>query len=328
MNSRQFFNTYKNSSESSRYIFIGEEEGEKERAVELIAAKMNVGAKVRRFHAENGELNSAAEVILQQDMFSEAKLFVIYGSDKIIRKNDIALIGEILDADTSGAVILVASANYPPAFVKKRKDIIDVIFWRMFESDLHNYGAELFRKSGRRASREVLSAITSLTGRDFAKFVSAVEKILSYTEEKIITQEIVVEVVTDDKEIKIFDFINSLFSGNRDSLYLLSKLINNGMHELQVLAFVWKEAERIEKFILLQKRGLTISEIMEELGVSSSSREEFHIRAKKYDIDKIRKVFIAIGVADSRIKGSVILAEHETCILNPLAGIIESVLFG
>ncbi len=327
MNSRQFFKSFGKEAAVKIYLFIGEEEGEKERALSMILSSFPKGQKIGRFHAESGEIVAAAEVLLQQDMFSEAKVSVIYGAEKLIKKTDITLINEILDSDSSGTIILMSSSSTVPAYMKKRKDFAEVMFWRMFESDLHSYGAERFREAGRFASKDVLAAITSLTGRDFAKFDAAVDKILAYNDSKNIAVETVVAVVADEKEVKIFDFINSLFLGKKDALYLLSKVLGSGMHELQIFAFIWKEAERIEKYVSLKKSGMSDLDIADSIGVSASGKDEFLMRARRFDEAKIRRIFISLGNADSAVKGGQIASDHETIVLNPLVEIVEAALF-
>ncbi len=69
------------------YLFLGEDDGEKDKAVGRIAALMPVGDGAEhspgRFHCEMGELMQAADFALNRSMFSDARLCVLLNVDAI-----------------------------------------------------------------------------------------------------------------------------------------------------------------------------------------------------------------------------------------------------
>jgi DNA polymerase III delta subunit len=70
------------------YLFMGEEEGEKDKCIAAISSILfssqgDAGIYTGRFHCENDELMQAADFALSGSMFSPARLCVMYNIDGV-----------------------------------------------------------------------------------------------------------------------------------------------------------------------------------------------------------------------------------------------------
>jgi hypothetical protein len=129
------------------YLFLGEDDGEKDKAVGRIAALMPGGDGAEhspgRFHCEMGELTQAADFALNRSMFSDARLCVLLNVDAIpAGAAGTALLGEIFASlPDSMVLVMTTRANRPPRGIEPEAvpGLKVYHFWPPFENDLVTY---------------------------------------------------------------------------------------------------------------------------------------------------------------------------------------------
>jgi len=305
------------------YLFLGEEEGEKENFIEKISTVFfgKDERVISRFHCEGGDLLAAVSFSMESSMFSAKKLAVIYNVEALSTKKDFSLIADIVnELSDSTQVIFTSTENNPPkAFSGEIGDSVrTVIFWRMFENELQNYILKKIRDAGRQADPYAATRIVSLTGRDLQKVNAAVERVLSGSEGPV-TEKIVVSLIADEREINVFEFIDAFFKKRKDSFSLLKKVLDEGGSELGVIALMQREAERIESYHSLRTSGKAHEDAIAELKINPRNAESFTAMTLSSNIKKIRELFIFLSRADYAAKSS---RQTNSILSNPLADLV------
>lgn len=293
------------------YLFLGEEEKEKEKFIREIVNIVFEGRdennySIGRFHIENDELMDAVSFSLSQSMFSERKVCLMLNINEIQSvKSNLDLLNETLDnlPDTN-TLILTSRENKVPKFFKP--EIVNTIkvfqFWRHFENELHSYINMSLKKNGIDIDYQAISLLIKLLGRNMSKIDEAIEKIINLGEGVAITSEFIREIVHDEKETTIFEFIDALFS-KKDNVYnLLKKLVEDGIHELVILSMISQHTEKLERYHLLFQKGLQEHDILKEIKVIARNRDNFLEQVKIYPVNSIRMIFPLIYETDFRIK--------------------------
>jgi len=323
INSKQFGQSFAKNPLSSFYLFLGEEDAEKEKFILKISAKIfgKAPPEIRRFHVDTGDLMAAAEYLLSESMFSSQKVAVLVNADSL-QKKDSPLLEQIFkDISKDAVAIFLCTQNKPPAMLNKyAENFTPVIFWRMFETDLINYIVAFFSDNKRQIDRKAANLIVTLTGRDLSKVDEAVNRIIDGSNESVITENIVYSLLTDEKTIKVFDFISSFFGCRKDMLQLLIKILDDGLNELFILSLINKRAVEIDRYHSMIAAGEVESAAIDKSLSNSKDEEEFRRQCSLFPEKKIRRIIKEIYHADLAFKSGSIGTE---ILSNPLLKIIE-----
>ena len=245
------------------FLFLGEEEGEKEKAIARIRTLYfgNEEGEFSIFHAENGELMKAASFLLSSSMFSKKKMAVIKGmgsSSKSTaekeeegatasRKNEASIASQIFGEDNFIVVFSTSSKTCPTALKKQLGLLQQVIFYPPFENDVSTYIAAELKKKGKTLSADSIRFVTSLVGRSYEKADDAIEKIEFGSDTGSPDIRDLRLLLSETREISVFEYIDALFAQKKNSFSLLKGVLDEGSHELQVLALVNRKLRETER---------------------------------------------------------------------------------
>jgi DNA polymerase III delta subunit len=317
----------------TRYIFTGEEEGDKEKVINRIRTLLFPEPEEARistgiFHGEQDELLQAADFALSTSMFSRKLLCIIKNIDQVKQsKTSSALLNDLLTGlPLSTTLILTTRKNRAPAILKKDliADFRVVQFWRYFENDLSRYAVSKFNNAGIPVSGEAVDQLIKNTGRDMKKVDDAVELLIHSGITGEISREDVVKIVADTRESSLFDFADSLFLKNKESLIMLKKILEEGRSsELNILGIITRQVEMIEKYHSLIDEGSDINTAIKACGVFDSKREGFLRSTEMFGTESIKKIFIQISKTDRRIKSE---SSRKGLINNPVFTLASDVI--
>ncbi len=296
----------------ARYIFTGEEEGDKEKIINSIRTALFPDPEEARistgiFHAENDELLPAADFALSTSMFSRKLLCIIKNIDRLKQgKSSSALLDDLLTGlPLSTTLIITTGKNRLPSVLKKElvSDFRIVQFWRYFENDLGKYAVSKLNNAGLTVSTDAVHQILEFTGRDMRKVDDAVELLINSGIRGEISPGDVVQIVADTRENSVFDFAESLFLKNNESLGMLKKILEEGQNsDLNILGIITRQAEMIEKYHSLVDEGADINSAIKACGVFESKREGFLRSTEIFTARSLKKIFCLISETDYRIK--------------------------
>lgn len=309
------------------YLFLGEEEGEKEKATNRIIkqAVRDDEYSSARFHAEYGELSSASEYIMSASMFAETRVCVILNIESIKAKSGEGAVLNYITGNIPDHNILIMTSpeNKVPQVLSKNTANIKIIqFWKPFENDLKNYVINTLKKNHIEINIEAVKLLIDLTGRDVKKIDEAILKMLD-SGEKSITIDIIRHLIPDTKDVSVFEFIDALFQKSRSTFYDLVKVIEAGNNELMILKLIIRQAEMIEKYLFLTNNNITSSAALQETGVSQRNTEVFLKCTKNYSLSTIKNIFPIIHKADQSLKS---YGYSGNISYNPLFDLVSTML--
>ncbi len=317
-NSKQFIKELNKGLSGSIYLFLGEEEGEKDKVINTILGIVLGNSPDRsnntgRFHITD-EKNSyeqfmeAADFAMTGSMFSDKRVCIIRNID-MLKQNEASknTIDDMIRGIAEGTLlVLTSSKNQPPAFLtKKYEDNISIIqFWKYFDSDLYTYISKALKDKKITFEENIIPLLIEYTGNDIKKIDEALDALEYTSGDMHVTPEIIKELVGYTREITVFDFIDSLFQREKRSLEFLKMLIEQGTAELLILNLIAKHTETMEKYYQCIAEQDTPDEAMKKIGMAAPQkrRDKFYSSAAKFNRDKTKKIFTLIAESEYSIK--------------------------
>ncbi len=314
MNSRQFIRELPGGSLHNVYLFLGEEEGEKEKVAEQIAARLIPDEEERRTalsrfnleeKGEKEEFMAALDFALSSSMFSERRMAIVRDVDRIGSgknvKSDVERL--IKERDPSVTVILTSAKNRPPAVLEPWLDSMKVVqFWKMFDSDILAYIRQELEKRDLAVEDNVPGAIVQRTGNDIRNVDEAIEMIASYAVDEKVTVRMVRQVVADLRDTSIFEYIDMLFLKDKRAVSSLKRLLDENVQELAVVALVMKKAAEIEECHRASFRGENPLSVIEKRKYPPRIRDKQISILEKTGQERLKRIIRSAARAEVAVK--------------------------
>lgn len=321
-NAKQFKRELDENRLEACYLFLGEEEGEKEKCINRIILMAfddpaDRAQAAARFHVENGEFMQAADFALSPPLFSSRRVCVMYRIDALPQTMQGAVLSDILrDLPSSTILIMTAEGARPPSFIEKHIGGFKVVqFWRYFENDLHQYVAATVRRMGFAIDDEAVRLLIERTGNDIKKIDEAIDMIRFSGIAGPVDAASVAMLVDDVRDASLNDFIDALFKRQPRALDILRRMRDENVAEIGVLFRILRQAEIMERYYDYAESGLSASEAMDKAGVFAKNREQFSQYLRRFPRERLRKLIAGIGETDYLLKGG---TEWKGLIDNPL----------
>ncbi len=333
INAKELAKELKGGLIENRYLFLGEEEGLKDRMAEEILAllKKKYGKEdvvTGRFHAESGDLISAVDFVTSQSMFSAAKLAIIYEVDAIqAGKQNRYMLDDLYAGQPDSCTLIMASVQNksPRALTAEMMKTTRIVrFWRLFESDAAAYIRNYMKRGRIDITDGAVRLLLELLGRDVRKIDGALEKLV-FSGNDIVTEDTVALYVGDERDTTIFEFLEHLFRGSPRALNLLTTMIDDGVHELVILTMISRQCEAIGKYHHLARQGMSADEILSTLGIQERNRDGFLAQTRFLNPPDTGKAYAAIFLAENRIKDRNL---SRSIIANPLFELASGIVLG
>ncbi len=306
---RELYADLDKKSVAPAYLFLGEDEGEKDKAVRRMAALVLSGSgaeySLGRFHCEMNELMQAADFALNGSMFSDARICVLLNVDAVpAGAANAALLAEIFGSlSDSRVLVMTTRANRPPRGVGA--DAVPGMkvyhFWPPFENDLVAYIVRALEPEGISIDARTARALIGLLGRDVRAVDGALEKIRNAGVARV-NEETVRSVVGGEKDYSIYEFVEALYRGDKSSLRLLKNLIENNCPELLILNQMARQADSIERYHLAVRAGDGEDDALRKASVPPRAGKAFLELARSNPIIKIKRIYPLLRKADFSLK--------------------------
>lgn len=329
---KQFKKDLDNKKLEKVYLFLGEEEGEKDKYIHTILDMIFDNPEDKknssgRFHIENDELMAGADFALAQSMFSNRKVCIIMNIHKLSssKKSELILDDMLNDSPDSTTIIMTSTENSPPRWLGKDmlKKIKVVQFWRYFDQDVFNYVTLNLKKAGFSVDDKAIQLLIEYTGKDIRKIDDAIDLITYSGETGYISVDVIKSLIHDVKDVSIFEFIDLLFKKDKKALKLVKKLLEEGNSELSVLSRIAWQIDSIEKYHAAVKKGMARDEAVKASGVYDRNKINFLHYVKYFNLDRVKKLYHLIAQADMRIKSSSV---SKDIVANPLFNLVSEIL--
>jgi len=317
-NSKQFIKELNKGLSGSAYLFLGEEEGEKDKVINRMLEIVFGDSPDRhnntgRFHITD-EKNSyeqfiqAADFAMTGSMFSDKRVCIIRNID-LLKQSDASknAVNDMITGIADGTIaVFTSSKNQPPPFLlKNHEDRISIIqFWKYFDSDLYTYITKSLKDKKINYDENIVPLLIEYTGNDIKKIDEAIDTLEYTSGDTRVTAEIIKQLVGYTREITVFDFIDSLFLREKRSIEFLKKLIEQGTAELLILSLIVKYAETMEKYYFYIDDNISPDEALKKVGMAAPQkrRERFSAAVSKFSSKKTRKIFSLIADCEYALK--------------------------
>ncbi len=330
-NAKQFKRELDGDRLERRYLFLGEEEGDKDKIINriMVMAFDDPGERSHaagRFHVENDEFLAGAEFILSTPLFSTKRVCVMYNIDSLAAARHGGVFQEMVrDIPEQSILILTTREVRPPAFMTPVLDRFKVVqFWRYFDSDIHAYITAAIRKLGLEIDDRAVELLVERTGNDIKKIDDAIDMIRFSGKTGLVDADLVKNCVDDVRDASVFDFVDALFRRDPKALGLCRKVREDETPDLRILYLIMRQAEMIETFYALVGSGVPPEEAMTKAGVYSKNREKFWRYTETFPRDRLRRVFALISGADYSLKSG---SASKELIASPVFNLVSDMLF-
>jgi len=314
------------------YLFLGEEEGDKDKIIDIITNHYFTNQEDRRnytgrYNFENNEdFLSGVDFTLSSSMFSNHKVSILKNIDsvKISKLNKEILSDMVENLPESTTLIMTTGKNKIPSILLKSalKKIKTYIFWKLFDNELAGYAGSELKKNKIEIEPGLIQMLIELTGNNIKKVDEAIE-VLKYSGEKIISKNILNNIIKDTKSTTVFEFIDLLFKKKKKSLQLLKKLIEDGIPSLQILYWIINQTQMMEKYYSYLEDKVSIDEAMGKSGVYGRKTQSFMQHINYYSSESVKKIFPLISAADLKIKST---SPSDNLLSNPIFELTSSIL--
>ncbi len=318
--SKQFISEIARGVKGRIFLFLGEEEGEKDKVISTILNStfkdndQRVQNTGRYYISEDRsameDFNAAADFAMSGSMFSDNRACIIRNIENIKISDQIKnIIDDMFTTSPDGTLIIMTStANQAPSWIEKRyEDLVQIVqFWKNFDSDLVNYIRKNLTDKKIAFDERIIQFLIGLTGNDIKKIDEILDMISLTGKDIPVDESLIRDLAGETREITVFEFTDSLFLKEKRSLPFLKKLIDEGTAELLILNMITRQADMLEKYYTLLDQKNNREEAMIKLGLASSKpkQEKFASMLKKTDRDNLKKIYPLIARAEYSIKSS------------------------
>jgi len=318
--SKQFSSELSKGNNEKVFLFLGEEEGDKDKIISKMLSNIfkDTGERLQntgKYYINEDkntqeEFTAAADFALSGSMFSNSRACIIRNIENI-KLNDTVknIMEEMMTSTPEGTIIIMTSmANQAPAWIEKKyEDRVHIVqFWKNFDSDLLTYIRKNLTDKKISFDEKIITLLVELTGNDIKKIDEMLEMIYMTSKDTPVNEALIRDIAGEIREITIFEFIDSLFLKERRSLLYLKKLLDEGTAELLILNMIIRQADSLEKYYTLLDEKNNQDEAFAKLGLAAAKlkREKFIAMLKKTGRENLRKIYPLIAGAEYSIKSS------------------------
>ncbi len=206
------------------------------------------------------KLESLADVIypLSSFGFDEGEqLLLVKDSGYEAKKDEQKMLSQTLAEGIEPYSLVFVNAKLLSAADKKL--MTEIKCSRLEKAELFGIIEDIFKPYGG-IDRSAAALIADYTQNEMAKIYLECQKLISFAQGKKITAAMVDELVTEDADLPIFRFINSVTEGRSDiALRQLDSLLNKGTPKTFILAALIKQYRRILHCALSPKSDAELS---------------------------------------------------------------------
>lgn len=317
--SKQFFTELHSGVKHRVFLLLGEEEGEKDKAIKLILDRVlgdspERGLNTGRYIISDdknaqAEFTAAADFILGGSMFAAERVCVVRNLQHVKFTEGIKnIFSDMISGMPHGTILVMTSTeNQPPAFIEKEYPHIYVVqFWKYFDSDLINYVRRTLTDRKMDFHEKIVPLIIELAAGDIRR-VDEIIDMAEYSGQGMhINEDMIRELAGDARGASVFDFTDMLFRKDKKSLPLLKQILDDGTAELLVLSMVTRQADMLEKYYRLTAENMPSEEAMTRVGLGTGKlrRDRFNAITRRFTRENLKMVYPLIARADYMLKSS------------------------
>ena len=189
--------------------------------------------------------------------------------------------------------------------VKKYGRIVE--FGTQKEETLIKWILGMLKKEGRNVTKETLQSFLTKTGSDMQLIKNELDKLVAYTEGRdVITTADVEHVCVSQTTNKIFDMVNAIAEGKqKQALELYEDLLSLKEQPMRILFLIARQFNQLYQLKLLQKEGMSGSEIAKQAGIVPFAMKKYQAQAKSFTEEELRTAVEECVASEEAVKTGV-----------------------
>ena len=300
------------------YLLLGPEEGEKEKFVEELKARLarERGGSLETVRAYPFDTD-LVEVLAQLQngaLFSSHRLTILNNLEAVGRERDIRLLAEYCARPARQATLVLVSAEtrLGERFAKLEKAIPAEnrkVFWELFESQKTGWIANFFRQRGLRIDPQATRFLLDMVENNTKQLQETCESLALFFGDKKgegIGLEEVEKILYHSKEENVFTLFNRVAQRDLASaLEILQKiLLSRDGESTQLLAGLLSQFRRVKLFQELLRKSYSAEEAFRRLKLSSKRAQRvFQEAARRYSLAEVEAIVMLTAAFDMRLRG-------------------------
>lgn len=298
----EFFASVKRGEIARAYLFQGEEEHIKAKALETLRARvlpegLEAMNETLLVNPPADDIIAAAETL---PMLGEYRLVIIRDSALLTagkaagEADDSAKLSEYLDR-VPETTCLVFYCRQAPDGRKKLMQVLNkkaavVKFDPLDDATLQRWIAAQLRPLGKTITPGNAAALAFTAGRELLSLSQELAKLAAYVgAREEVTKEDIDAVVTQSLECTVFQMVDALVAGKEaEAFRLLRIMLENGEARIGILAMMARQYRNLLHLKLMQAESVPEAEIQKRLGVPPFALRRLYQQVKNAQADALR----------------------------------------
>ncbi len=317
INFREFSKQIKNGDIAGVYLFYGEEEFVKQKALDYMRTVLLPGGleQMNETLLEGGITSSqiveAAETL---PFMGERRLVVVRdwgpllsGKSKNEAEESLRITDYLDNFPATGCLIFYVRGN-----IDKRKKLTQALqkkavcveFKALTDAEIAQRAKATLKSYDKNIDAQALHQLVFLAGRGFARLDLELNKLAAYVGDRVTIQQADVDaLVAPSLESSVFQMIDQLLAHNMDQArQLLKTMRESGESIIGILAMLTRQMRMMLHINLLKQQRLPLAEIERKLELSHFVASRAAVQAQRFTLEAAEQGYRACIDADYAIK--------------------------
>lgn len=274
------------------FIYAGPELGEKQDAIQAIRDKLAKSsgnpAEEHRYYISETDVSLIVSDIQNASLFSDTRLFLVFGADEIKKKDDTTLFSScIKNIPDDTVLLLITDTN---GIDKKIEQIIPKdnkkIFWELFENRKSAWIRDFLGKAGFKIDNDAIDAILELVENNTDSLRQELGRFpLFFQTGSMISAEDVEKVLAHTRQESAFTLFSAI--AERDccrAIDIVQTLLASKEAPVQILAGLNWCFKRLQDYLLLKETGKLNDFELRKAGITTKrAQSDYQAASRHYD---------------------------------------------
>jgi len=304
----------------SAYIFLGQELGKKQDAVNKIREKFKSTAETEEFvfYADETPVSTIVDTLQNQGLFSDSRIVIVKYAEVIKKKDDIDLIVSWTKKNTNDntALIMLSDENRLAAGFDNAK-VNRQVFYEMFESEKNQWLKDFFMQYGIKIDNDCIDTILEMVENNTDALRRECTRLINFVKSKEeLTNSLslgeVEKWLSHNREESAFTLFSRIAAGDLSrALESMSVMLTAKESIPGLLAGLTWCFRKLGDYLGLQEMGNENNSFeLKKIGLSSpKSRSDYTAAARRYDSDGVEACLALTAQYDILFRSPVAVME-------------------
>ncbi|MCL2185899.1 MAG: DNA polymerase III subunit delta [Treponema sp.] len=296
------------------YIFLGPELGKKNEAVKAVKENIAGNAEEFVFYADETPASTIANTLLNQSLFSDARIIIVKNAEIIKKKEDIDLLVSCTkDLEKNTALIFLSdeiklAAGFDNAKANKQ------VFYEMFERDKIDWLRSFFKKAGFYIEKDCIDTILEMVENNTDALSRECSRLISFLPKgKEISIDDIEKWLSHNREESAFTLFSRIARGDLlkslESLKIMLAAKESAQSILAGLAWCYR---KLGDYLLLAENGNENNSFeLKKIGLSSpTTRDDYAAASRIYNEESVEKCLALTAQYDMLLRSPVSVMEN------------------